>query len=94
MLSAAGEKAEADKGYRGEPSVTRVPTDWINVSEKRAKQNARARHEMVNKDLKQFGCLKQVYRHDLKKHKGIFDAVTTITQLKYEHGNRPWQIQY
>ena len=94
MLQAAGEKAEADKGYRGEPAVTRIPTDWINQAEKKAKTNARARHEMINKDLKQFGCLKQVFRHDLRKHQAIFDSVATVTQLKYDYGNRPWQIRY
>ena len=40
-----------------------------------------ARQESVNKRMKQFGCLSQIFRHDLAKHGDVVRAVAVITQL-------------
>ena len=81
-----GEMVEADRGYRGEPTKIRTPIDAANRRESKRKSRARACQETVNKRFKQFGILKQVYRHDIKKHKLVFDSIVVITQLSLRHG--------
>ena len=44
----------------------------------------RARHEILNKRLKQFGVLNLKFRHDLSLHRHCFFAVLNITQLLLE----------
>ena len=46
----------------------------------------RCRHETVNRKLKVFEALKQVFRHDLSKHQTVFDAVVVLTQLSISFG--------
>ena len=78
-LERAGEKAEADKGYRGELRTLRHPGVYISLADRKAKKSSRTRHETLNRRIKQFRCLQQKYRHDLKKHSMIFRAVAIIT---------------
>ena len=94
LLLDAGEMAEADKGYRGEPNCIRLPGDYVSLSDKRAKDNARGRHETVNRRLKTFGCLQQRFRHAKKKHKYCFAAVAVCVQLAFENGELPFQVTY
>ena len=54
-------------------------------------------HETVNKRMKQFGCLKQVFRHadDLAyKHASAFRAVAVITQLSIDDGEPLFSVKY
>lgn len=44
----------------------------------------RARHETINKRLKQFAVLKHVFRHNLEKHMICFHAVCQLTSLALE----------
>lgn len=81
-----GEMVEADRGYRGEPTKIRTPVDAATDEEKAMKSRARACQETANKRFKQFNILKHTFRHDLKKHKMVFEAIATITQLSFEHG--------
>ena len=94
-MLAPGEKVEADEGYRGEPTKVRRPGTYYSRVDKQAKKRARARHETVNKRLKQWNCLKQKFRHhELSKHKKLFTAVAVITQLCFEAGERPFHCRY
>lgn len=76
-----GERSVADKGYN----------DAIYFILKTAR-NARdhstimARHESVNKRMKQFKILKNTYRHSLEKHPLVFHAVANLTQLMLKNG--------
>jgi hypothetical protein len=88
-----GEMVEADRGYCGEPRV-RMPDDYVSSVDKRAKARSRARHETVNKRLKQWGCLKQTFRHARRDHKVCFAAVAVCTQLCFEHGESPFHCYY
>ncbi len=45
-----------------------------------------ARHETVNKRVKQFKILKYTYRHSLEKHPLVFSAVVNVTQLMLKNG--------
>jgi hypothetical protein len=87
------EMVEADKGYRGEEAV-RTSDDVVSRADHKAKYRARARHETVNRRFKQWGCLKQVFRHDRCKHKDVFVAVAVITQLAFDNGEGPFQCRY
>jgi hypothetical protein len=76
-----GERVEADAGYIGE-FPRHVKTPV---------------HETVNKRFKQWGCLKQVFRHvhDLAyKHASVFRAVAVITQLAIEDGEPLYAVEY
>jgi hypothetical protein len=91
---APGEMVEADNGYRGEPYHARTADGFVSRADNRAKQSTIARHETVNRRLKQWGCLKQVWRHDRRLHKTGFAAVAVITQLAFENGEPPFQCRY
>jgi hypothetical protein len=91
---APGEMVEADNGYRGEPNHARTADGFVSQADDRAKWTARNRHETVNRRLKQWGCLKQVWRHNRRLHKTVFAAVVVITQLAFENGEPPFQVRY
>lgn len=89
------ERVEADKGYRGEPFYISTPMDHRNNDENRAKACTRARQEHINRHLKYFGCLGQIFRHGLEKHSTIFFAISVVTQLAIKHGERMvYQVDY
>ena len=56
-----GEKALGDRGYRD-------PQYFVNPNGDRQKQNILVRHETVNRRVKQFACMKNVFRHVLTLH--------------------------
>ncbi len=58
------ENVITDRGYRGSPSCM-TPNKSLNKEHKKFMANARARHETINRRLKQWGCLKQLLRHDI-----------------------------
>lgn len=91
QLLAPGEMAECDGGYKADPSC-RDKHVIMNPSDHRAKNNARARHENVNSDLKNFECLCQPWRHDRHLHKFAFAAVAVLTQLSHELEGGPNQV--
>jgi hypothetical protein len=82
-----GEMVEADQGYLGEPEFIRVRDDWLTKREKKEKGRARCRHETVNGRFKNWGILKQEFRHDDKKHEWVFRTIAAITQLGIDNGN-------
>ncbi|KAI2500891.1 hypothetical protein MHU86_13552 [Fragilaria crotonensis] len=88
------ELVEADRGYRGRDVKARTPDDFVSRTDRRAKGRARARHETVNRRLKQWGCMGQKWRHFRHKHKLAFCAVVVITQIVFESGERPFQCRY
>ena len=85
-----GERAEADSGYIHEsPGFVVVPDALVGEEHARMKSRIRSRQETVNKRFKQWGCLKQVFRHkeDLaRQHSSCFRAVAVITQLAIDNG--------
>ena len=51
-----------------------------------------ARHETVNRRMKQFGVLSQKFRHDRGLHPQCFHAVANLTQLMIANGERLFEI--
>lgn len=77
-----GEKTIADKGYVD-------PQFFIQKNVDNADIHGRimARHETINKRIKQFKILKYQYRNALNKHPIVFHAVANLTQLMIENGH-------
>ena len=90
----AKEKALADLGYRGEPRVIILPNEMDSKLVKKLKKDVAARHETINRRLKQFGILKQQFRHGLEKHQAVFEACAVLTQICIVGGEEPYQTQY
>lgn len=89
-----GEMLLADGGYADGNNYFVTPTGHNN-DQSRMMSIARARHETINCLFKQFGILKQTFRHRLDKHDNIFQAIANITQLGIELGEtRVFEVSY
>ena len=94
-LEKAGEKCEADAGYKGEINTIRTPDVFISSKDMRAKARARARHETVNGRVKEFKCISEKYRHvSVKKHEKFFRSAVALTQILFNLGEKPFQCKY
>lgn len=90
MLSAS-EQVLCDKGYKGDLKCC-TPFKSKSKYHCKAMSVARARHETVNRCLKRWSSLKQVFRHHREKHHIIFRAVAVLTQLLFDSGYKPFQL--
>jgi hypothetical protein len=70
-----------DKGYRGDARFI-TPTESNGGRHKQIM----ARHETVNKRIRQFNILNKKFRNALEKHPRCFHAVVNITQILLENG--------
>lgn len=91
-----GERVEADDGYIAEsPLYIKCPSSVANPARRRKLQSrVRSRHETVNARFKQWGALRQRFRHAPGKHGDVFYAVATITQLSIENGMPLFHVEY
>ena len=96
FLLALYERVEADDGYRGEirSAVTQLHRDGQGEVAILVKGRLQKRHETANKRLKQWKCLKEVFRHGIEKHSAVFRAVAVITQLSIENGEPLFGVDY
>ena len=88
------ERVECDKGYRGEPRNARIPNASDSDDVASIRHRVGQRHETINKRLKQFKCLKNIWRHSLMLQSAATRAVVVITQLGIENGEEPFQVDY
>ena len=91
-----GERVEADDGYLGEaPRHVKCPRS-INKRQDTERMQAivRRRHETVNRRFKQFGVLRQKYRHDIRDHGDMFRCVAVVTQLSSQNGEPLFGVDY
>jgi hypothetical protein len=92
-----GERVEADDGYRGEaPRHVKCPKSMgAHAITESMQALVRRRHETVNKRLKQWGILKQVYRGELHTHGLAFRVCAVVThQLAIENGEPLFSVDY
>lgn len=91
-----GERVEADDGYSGEaPRHVKCPCSIAQRDDTDEMQSiVRRRHETVNKRFKQFGVLKQLYRHDIRDHGDKFRCVAIVTQLSIQNGEPLFSVDY
>ena len=69
----------ADNGYITERALT--PVDAINPYELEYMANCRARHEQLNRLFKQFNCIQNTFKREVKKHGLFAHSVANIIQL-------------
>ena len=90
LLEEAEERCEADDGYRGEPLTIELPDEGCyhgGQAQRDLKKRIRSRHETVNGRFKKFGCLDQKFRHQLKYHRFVFNAVVSIVQIQLQYSD-------
>jgi hypothetical protein len=92
-----GKKAIADKIYKGLPKI--ALHNSLDCEEVRIfKRRARARQESINARLKNFGILKQRFRHkkahqqhkaftNTSKHQAFVHAIMVICTIQMQHGS-------
>ena len=95
-MLAAKEQVEADDGYIGKaPEFVKCPMMFDDqTATKRMQSIVRQCHETVNKSFKQFGVLKNRYRHDIRKHGDVFRAVAVLTEVALENGEPLFSVDY
>ena len=81
----AGKKMIADKGYIGHDPELCTPNDQDYPLVKGFKRRVRARQECYNARIKEFRILSDRFRHDLSKHKMVFEAVCVIVQYDIDN---------
>ena len=84
-----GGKIIADRGYN-DPIFFYVPNGNADVQKKKIL----ARHETVNKRMKQFCCMNVRFRHSLHLHLCFFHAAVNLTQLMIENGEPLYSIDF
>jgi DDE superfamily endonuclease len=93
---APNERVEADDGYVGEhPQHVKCPKGFANIPETEyMQQRARNQQETVNKRFKNWGCMKQVWRHDIALHGEAFRATAVVTQISINNGEKLFEVGY
>ncbi len=90
-----GELVEANEGYVGHRNKIKCPQNVSNPAEKWVMQGrVRARHEMLNGQLKNWGILSQVYRHNIMRHGNVFRACAVVMQLIIKNGELLFEVEY
>ncbi len=90
------ERVEADDGYiGGAPQKVKCPGCVSNLTENQEMQNwVRSRHQSLNGRLKNWEILKSMYRHNLMEHRNFFWALTVITQISINAGEKLFEVDY
>jgi hypothetical protein len=89
-LVGAGEMTLADRGYTDE--LFFVNSRYQPESASRQKQ-IMARHVTVNSRLKQFGALRQIFRHRPELHIDCFYVIINLVQITIENGSPLFLIE-
>ena len=90
------ERVEADDGYVGEaPVYIKCPKSFSNPEETKWMQTrVRSRQETVNKRFKDWGILRQVFRHEIPNHGKVFEAIVVVTQMSINNGEQLFACGY
>ena len=91
-----GERVIADKIYGAEaPRYVTAPGTIFALPENQEMEKAvRGRHEHVNKRFKQWGIMRDGFRHKPTLHQSAFRAVVSMTQLCIESGEPLASVHY
>ena len=84
-----GEKIIADRGYN-DLNYFSPPSGNEGDQQKR---RILARHETVNRRIKQYCCMSYKFRHSLQLHPRFFHAVVNLTQLMIENGEPLYPVE-
>ena len=80
-------KAVGDKGYRGESKYISTHNACDSDEVREFKKRALARHESLNKHLKNFKSLSERFRHKFHNFHKFFLAVAITVQFQMENGS-------
>ena len=76
----------ADKVYKGMPAQIITPIEEENSNFNRQHKLIMARHEHINKRVKDFMSMSDTWRHGWEAHIPTFYAVIALTQINLENG--------
>ena len=85
---------EADEGYHGHVDKVKVPDNDMLSKKSEMQGRVRERHETLNRRLKNWGILGQVFRHNVLLHGMGFHACAVLTQLTIENGEPLFEVEY
>ena len=89
---AARRRVECDTGYCGELCNNKI-LDVLDPEEvSQIQSNLGQWHETINKQLKQFKCLKSVWKHSMEHYFNVTRAVIIITQLGIDNNEELFEI--
>ena len=71
-----------DKGYKGVPTQIITPIEEENSNFNRQHKLIMARHEHINKRVKDFKSMSDTWRYGWEAHIPTFYAVISLTQIK------------
>jgi hypothetical protein len=93
---APNERVEADDGYRGEhPQKIKCPCGIANLEETEfMQQRIRNRQETINKRFKDWGAMRQLWRHEIPRHGEAFRVIAIILQLSINDGEKMFECGY
>ena len=57
-------------------------------------QRVRNRQDTVNKRFKDWGALRQIWRHSIPLHGDVFRAIAVMTQLAINQGEKLFECGY
>ena len=80
------EKVIADKGYSGQAYRFITPPPDDNHPMGKYLKLIMARHEVINKIIKDWGSMSRVWWHGWRAHNLAFNAVAQLTQIRMENG--------
>ena len=91
-----GERVEADDGLVGEaPRCVKCPKSFTNPEATLPmQQRIRNRQETINKRLKQWTILVDIYNDDISTHADVLRSILIIEQLKIENGEPLFPVCY
>ena len=91
-----GERVEADDGYiEGDSHNVKCSMSVINPREMmKIHGMLRSRHETINRQFKEWGVLKQVFRHYASDHGNILYAIVVLTQMVIDSGETLFTCEY
>ena len=81
-----GEKIISDKGYKSMPHRIIVPTEDRKSNLSYQHKLIMARHEGVNKRVKDWRCMSSIWRQGRKAHVPTFYVIISLTQINMENG--------
>jgi hypothetical protein len=92
----ANERVEADDGYIGEhPRHIKCPRGIANLEETEfMQQRVRNRQESINKRFKDWGALRQIWRHAIPRHGETFRVICMVSQLAINDGEKLFKCGY
>ena len=90
-----GVRVEADDEYIGEaPHNIKCPMSVTNLREMMKIQGRlRSRQETINMTFKDWGVLKQVFRHYASDYGNILHAIIVLTQMAIEGGENVFSCE-